>query len=241
VTARVLHADYMPQRKYAKGPEILSHCNAILDKYELTDSIFYQTVSTSCSWDEASQRWIVITDRGDTFRARYVVNSTGPLHKPKLADISGMDRFEGTYWHTSRWNWDFTGPQVEDAEQTLGGLHGLRVGIIGTGASAVQVIPPMAKAAKHLYVFQRTPSSIDVRADRPTDPERWAKDSQEPGFAYKRRAYFDAATSGGFVATGGGGGGDGKKQLTAAERAKKAADAANEAEMANYRIMQRIR
>ena len=116
-----------------------------------------------------------------------------PLHKPKLADISGMDLFKGTYWHTSRWNWDFTGPQSEDEEQTLPGLHGLRVGIIGTGASAVQVIPPMAKAAKHLYVFQRTPSSIDIRADRPTDPERWAKDASEPGFAYRRRAYFDVS------------------------------------------------
>ena len=81
--------DYMPQRKYAKGPEILSHCDAILDKYELHDKVFYQTVSTGCSWDAAAQRWTVITDRGDTLRAKYVINSTGPLHKPKLADIKG--------------------------------------------------------------------------------------------------------------------------------------------------------
>ena len=185
--------DYMPERKYAKGPEILAHCDRILTKYDLHDKIFYQTVSTGCDWDEDTGRWTVTTDRGDRFTAKYVINSTGPLHKPKLADISGMELFKGTYWHTSRWNWDFTGPQSEDEEQTLPGLHGLRVGIIGTGASAVQVIPPMAKAAKHLYVFQRTPSSIDIRADRPTDPERWAKDASEPGFAYRRRAYFDVS------------------------------------------------
>ena len=99
----------------------------------------------------------------------------------------------------------------------------------------------MAKAAKHLYVFQRTPSSIDIRADRPTDANRWAKEAQEPGFAYKRRAYFDAATSGGFIATGGGGGGADKKKLTPEEQRKQAVDAAKAAEMANFRIMQKIR
>jgi len=170
--------EYIPTRHYAGGPEILAHCQAIAKKYELYDLAVFQTTVTSTIWDEQEQVWEVTTDRNDRMRAKFVICANGTLAKPRLALIDGMEDYEGVSFHTSRWDYDFTGAELEN-------LADKRVGIIGTGASAVQIIPNVGATAKELYVFQRTPSSIDIRDDWATDPE-WAA-RQEPGWQAIRR------------------------------------------------------
>ena len=145
-------------------------------------------------WDEGAARWIVSTNRGDEMRARFVIMANGPLHRPKLPAIDGIETFAGHTFHTSRWDYDYTGG---DADGNLTGLAGKRVGIIGTGATAVQCIPHLAEGAEHLYVFQRTPSSIDVRANRDTDPD-WAAGLQ-PGWQRQRMDNFNTLVSGGYA------------------------------------------
>ena len=171
--------NYIPTRHYAQGPEIFAHCQAIAKKYDLYDLAVFQTTVTETVWDGEAQRWNITTDRGDTMRAKFVVCANGTLAKPRLARIDGMERFRGHSFHTSRWDYDFTGPDLER-------LGNVRVGIIGTGASAVQIIPNLAKHAKRVHVFQRTPSSIDVRDDWETSDEWAAK--QGDGWQAKRRA-----------------------------------------------------
>ncbi len=170
--------NYVPTRHYARGDEIYRHCQAIARKYDLYDLAVFQTTVVGTTWDEADQLWHVTTDRGDHMRARFVVCANGTLTKPKLARIAGMESFQGHSFHTSRWDFDYTGSDLELLGDKV-------VGIIGTGATAVQAIPHLGQAAKELYVFQRTPSSIDVRDDWETDPE-WAK-TLEPGWQAKRR------------------------------------------------------
>ncbi len=169
---------YVPTRHYAKGPEIFAYCQLIARKYNLYELAIFQTTVTSTVWNEAEQMWHLRTDRGDYLRAKFVICANGTLSKPKLSKINGMEKFKGHSFHTSRWDYAYTGPD-------LSGLADKVVGIIGTGASAVQAIPHLGAAAKELYVFQRTPSSIDIRDDWPTDPE-WAK-SLKPGWQAKRR------------------------------------------------------
>ena len=184
---------YVPKEKYSRGAEIFAHCQAIARKYDLYRDACFQTEVTEIRWDEGLARWIVATDRGDAMRARFVVLSNGFLQKPKLPGIPGLDEFEGHAFHTSRWDYAYTGG---DADGKLTRLHDKRVGIIGTGATAVQCIPHLGASARHLYVFQRTPSSIGVRANRPTDPE-WAK-SLEPGWQQRRIDNFQILTAGGY-------------------------------------------
>lgn len=176
--------DYVPVNHYSRGPEILKHCQAIAKKYDLYDLAVFQTTVTETRWDETEALWHVKTDRGDHMRAQYVICANGTLSKPKLSKIQGMTAFKGHSFHTSRWDYDYTG-------QDLGNLKDKVVGIIGTGASAVQAVPELAKTAKELYVFQRTPSSIDIRDDWPTDPN-WARKLQ-PGWQAKRREKVLAA------------------------------------------------
>ncbi|MGO9607692.1 MAG: flavin-containing monooxygenase [Candidatus Binataceae bacterium] len=170
--------DYVPKNHYAKGPEIFAHCQAIARKYNLYELAIFQTTVTSTVWDEAEQMWHIATDRGDRLKARFVICANGTLSKPKLSRINGMETFKGHSFHTSRWDYEYTRPD-------LSGLEDKVVGIIGTGASAVQAIPRLGAAAKELYVFQRTPSSIDIKDDWPTDPN-WARKLQ-PGWQAKRR------------------------------------------------------
>lgn len=176
--------DYVPVNHYSRGPEILKHCQAIAKKYELYDLAVFQTTVTETLWDEDEQLWHVKTDRGDHMRAQFVICANGTLSKPKLSKINGMESFQGHSFHTSRWDYSYTG-------QDLSNLKDKVVGIIGTGASAVQAVPELAKTAKELYVFQRTPSSIDIRDDWPTDPN-WARKLQ-PGWQAKRRERVLAA------------------------------------------------
>ncbi|OMC57724.1 monooxygenase [Mycobacterium sp. IS-836] len=179
---------YVPTEKYAKGPEIFAHCQRIAERYDLYRDACLQTDVHEIRWDGASSRWIIRTDRGDEMRARFVSMANGYQAKPKLPGIPGIGAFNGKAFHTSRWDYDYTGAKLEN-------LAGKRVGIIGTGATAIQCVPHLAAAAQRLYVFQRTPSSVDVRANRPTDPQ-WASTLQ-PGWQRERIQNFQILTAGG--------------------------------------------
>jgi cyclohexanone monooxygenase len=185
----------VPTEKYARAPEILAHSQAIGRKYDLYRGTCFQTEVTELRWDEDARRWIVSTNRGDRMRARFLCMSNGPLNRPKLPGIPGLGAFRGHSFHTSRWDYDYTGG---DSNGNLTRLAGKRVGIIGTGATAVQCVPHLGAAAGHLYVFQRTPSSIDVRGNRPTDPD-WAK-ALADGWHQRRMDNFNILVSGGFQA-----------------------------------------
>ena len=149
---------YVPSMKFASGFEILEYCQRMAQKFGFYDHCLFHTTVAATTWDEASGRWIVETDRGDKMRARFVILANGILTTPKLARIAGMEKFQGESFHTSRWNYNID-------------LRGKRVGIIGTGATSVQAVPELAKIVGELYVFQRTPSSIDVRDQRETTEE----------------------------------------------------------------------
>ncbi|MEM7219539.1 MAG: NAD(P)/FAD-dependent oxidoreductase [Pseudomonadota bacterium] len=183
---------YMPKEKYSYAPEILEHSRRIGEHFGLYEKSLFQTEITAMTWDDAAKEWRVDTNRGDTLRARFVCMSNGPLNRPKLPGIQGIENFEGHTFHTSRWDYDYTGG---DSTGGLTGLADKRVGIIGTGATAVQCVPHLAAAAKSLHVFQRTPSSIDVRGNKPTDSD-WAKTLQ-PGWQYERMTNFNVLVTGG--------------------------------------------
>ncbi len=183
---------YMPKHKYSFAPEILEHSRAIARHFNLYDDALLQTGVTELRWDEAASRWIVSTDRGDRFTAQYVAMANGPLSRPKLPGIPGINEFKGYTFHTSRWDYRYTGG---DSAGGLTGLADKRVGIIGTGATAVQCIPHLGEWAKELFVFQRTPSSVDVRNNAPTDPA-WAA-AQTPGWQKRRMDNFNILVSGG--------------------------------------------
>ncbi|MCF8505122.1 MAG: NAD(P)/FAD-dependent oxidoreductase [Caulobacter sp.] len=184
---------YVPVEKYTRAPEILDHCRRIGEHFDLYRDVCFQTEITAMDWDEASSRWIIRTNRGDAMKARFVCMANGPLHRPKLPGIPGVETFKGHSFHTSRWDYDYTGG---DSFGNLTGLADKRVGIIGTGATAVQCVPHLGASAKELFVFQRTPSSIDVRDNRPTDPA-WAE-ALEPGWQQRRMDNFNNLVSGGF-------------------------------------------
>jgi cation diffusion facilitator CzcD-associated flavoprotein CzcO len=159
---------HMPSQKYTGAPEIFAHARRIGTTFGLYDDALFSTHVTSLVWDQATSRWIIRTDRGDEIRARFVAMGTGPLHRPKLPGIPGIETFDGHAFHTSRWDYAYTGG--DPAGAPMRSLADKRVGIIGTGATAVQCIPNLARDAGELYVFQRTPSSIDVRNNHPIDP-----------------------------------------------------------------------
>jgi cation diffusion facilitator CzcD-associated flavoprotein CzcO len=183
---------FMPTRKYAPGPEILEHCRAIARQFDLYKDVCFQTTVNELRWNDETSRWGITTNRGDDMQARFVVMANAAsFDSPKLPGIPGIETFKGHTFHTSRWDYGYTGG---DSSGGLTGLAGKKVGIIGTGATAVQAIPHLAAGADHLYVFQRTPSSVDVRNDRPTDPA-WAA-SLEPGWQEKRILNFTSLTTG---------------------------------------------
>jgi cation diffusion facilitator CzcD-associated flavoprotein CzcO len=164
---------HMPGELYAHAPEILAHCDQIGKQYGLHDDALFHTQVTALEWDEGNARWVVRTDRGDEFTAQFVGMGTGPLHVPKLPGIPGIESFEGHCFHTSRWDYAYTGG--DPAGAPLDRLGGKRVAIIGTGATSVQCVPHLAAACQELFVFQRTPSSVDTRGNRPMDPGWFAR------------------------------------------------------------------
>jgi cyclohexanone monooxygenase len=173
---------YMPKEKYAFSPEIFEHCQRIGRHFDLYDRALFGTLVRSLRWDETLGRWRVATNRGDDLRARFLIMAAGSFNRPKLPGIPGIMSFRGHSFHTSRWDYAYTGGD------NTGGLVGLadkRVAIIGTGATAVQCVPHLGRHTKHLYVIQRTPSAVDARDNRPTDPE-WVK-TLRPGWQAERR------------------------------------------------------
>ncbi len=175
--------DYFPTMKFASGFEILEYCQTMATKFGFYDKCLFHTTVERTDWNEATGRWTVHTDRDDTMQARYVILANGILTTPKLARIGGMESFEGDSFHTSRWRYDVD-------------LEGKTVGIIGTGATAVQAVPELAKIVGDLYVFQRTPSSIDVRDQRATSSEEIDSWKVEPGWALARRKRFSRISEG---------------------------------------------
>ncbi|WP_104161032.1 NAD(P)/FAD-dependent oxidoreductase [Arthrobacter sp. ZGTC212] len=181
----------MPSERYAPGEEIRRHAVAIAEKFNLYRDALFHTRVTSLAWDADALEWSVETDRGDRMRARHVITSSGTLTQPKLPGIPGVDSFKGHTFHTSRWDYGYTGGDQ------FGNLHKLadkKVAVVGTGATGIQVVPMVARDAEELLVFQRTPSSVDVRDNRPTDPA-WAA-SLTPGWQQERMENFLAVVSG---------------------------------------------
>ncbi|MBC7372731.1 MAG: NAD(P)/FAD-dependent oxidoreductase [Frankiales bacterium] len=187
---------HMPSEKYAHGPEILEHCQRIAKHYGLHDNALFHTEVQELTWDEGASCWIVRTNRGDAFTAQFLAMGTGPLHVPKLPGIEGITAFQGHSFHTSRWDFGYTGGDPSGAP--LEGLADKRVAIIGTGATAVQCVPHLARAARELYVFQRTPSSVDVRGNAPLDPE-WFASIATPGWQQRWLENFTGNQAGGLT------------------------------------------
>ena len=183
---------YVPREKYAFAAEIREHSRRIGEHFDLYRDALFQTEIRDIRWLEDEKRWLIATSRDDAIKARYVVMSNGPLNRPKLPGIPGIEAFKGHSFHTSRWDYDYTGGSNQG---DLTGLADKRVAIIGTGATAIQCVPHLGRWAKQLYVFQRTPSSVDLRGNRPTDPE-WAA-SLTPGWQKRRMENFNILVSGG--------------------------------------------
>jgi cyclohexanone monooxygenase len=182
---------YMPKEKYSFAPEIFEHARRIGKHFNLYERACFQTQIKEARWDDEVSRWAITTDRGDVFKARYMIMSSGPLNRPKLPAVPGIENFKGHTFHTSRWDYDYTGGD------TTGGLYKLadkRVGIIGTGATAIQCVPFLGEYAQQLYVFQRTPSSVDERGNKPTDPE-WVR-TLRPGWQDYRNHNFCSLLAG---------------------------------------------
>jgi cyclohexanone monooxygenase len=184
---------FMPTKKYAHASEIFEYAQLLGRKYDMYENAIFQTEVVDAVWDEAADRWRITTNRGDKIAARFFVIAGGVLHKAKLPGIPGIRDFEGHAFHTSRWDYSITGGGPEEPMDKLGDKV---VGIIGTGATAVQAVPKLAEAAKHLYVFQRTPSMVGVRAQRDTDPEWFREMSSKPGWQQERIDNFTGMITG---------------------------------------------
>jgi cyclohexanone monooxygenase len=187
---------YIPTEKYVKGPEIFAHAQRIARTFRLYDDALLQTRVAGVSWDEATALWTVETDRGDAFTARYVCMTAGAMTKPKLPGVPGIETFEGHTFHTTRWDYAYTGG---DSTGGMTGLADKKVAIVGTGATAIQAVPHLGASAGHLYVVQRTPSAVNARNNRPTDPE-WAA-SLHHGWQRERMDNFSTFVAGGDAET----------------------------------------
>ncbi len=185
----------MPSAKYVPGYEIFAHAQKIATTFSLYDNALLSTNITSITWEEEIQRWRFVTDRGDNFTAKFIALGTGPIAKPHLPGIPGLEAFEGEMFHTSRWNYGYTGGDRYGAPMT--NLGDKKVGIIGTGATGIQCVPHLSRSSGELFVFQRTPSSIDVRNNHPIEPE-WFK-TLKSGWQYEWLMNFTTLQTGGFT------------------------------------------
>ena len=182
---------FMPSERYASATEIYEYSKLLARTFDLYPCALFQTDVTGAEWDEQARRWLVTTTRDDRLSSQFLVLAGGILHKAKLPGIPGIENFENKAFHTSRWDYDYTGGSPT---APMDGLADKRVGIIGTGATAVQVVPQIARVAKELYVFQRTPGAVGVRDQRPTDVE-WFQ-SLKPGWQKERTINFTQAVTG---------------------------------------------
>ncbi|TGD71052.1 NAD(P)/FAD-dependent oxidoreductase [Mangrovimicrobium sediminis] len=177
---------FMPSKKFTDGFEILEYSQDIARRYKLYDKALFHTMVNGLRWDQDIQRWRITTAQGDEIRARFVIMANGLLNIPKLPGIPGIDKFQGHMFHTARWDYDYTGGSQKNP--VLDKLKDKKVAIVGTGATAIQLVPFLGKYSEHFYVLQRTPSCVDSRRNSETDPE-WAK-SLKPGWQEERRANF---------------------------------------------------
>jgi cation diffusion facilitator CzcD-associated flavoprotein CzcO len=182
---------YLPTTRYAFGGEIREHLEAIAARHDLIGSALFHTAVERSEWDEERARWIIRTDRGDEILTRYLILAVGILNLMKLPAIPGMEQFAGRSFHTARWDYEYTGGSPTTR---LEKLTDKVVAILGTGASAVQCIPPLAESAKQLLVFQRTPAAVGVRGNQPTSVD-FAEDLQ-PGWQRRRMENFQAVMLG---------------------------------------------
>ncbi|MBS0222055.1 MAG: NAD(P)/FAD-dependent oxidoreductase [Proteobacteria bacterium] len=178
--------NHAPRHRYAYAPEMLELSRKIGERYGLYDKACFQTVITEARWLEDQKQWLIETDRGDRMTANHFVLACGRQSLPKLPGIAGIGDFEGHAFHSSRWDYAYTGGSADDARLT--GLRDKRVAVIGTGATAVQIVPEVAKWARELFVFQRTPSAVYIRGQRETPPDY--ADMSKPGWQKERRENF---------------------------------------------------
>jgi cyclohexanone monooxygenase len=177
---------YMPTERYVTGPEILDYCRLLGRHFGLYERALFQTKVTAMTWDEGASRWVITTSRGDELRPRFVATQSGIFSRPQLPGIPGIEDFKGRAFHTARWDFEYTGG---DETGNLDRLHDKRVGVIGTGATGLQVVPKVAESAQELTVFQRTPTAVHVRDNGPTDVE-WFK-SLPAGWQKQRERSFN--------------------------------------------------
>jgi cation diffusion facilitator CzcD-associated flavoprotein CzcO len=185
---------YLPKLRFSYSPEILEHFDRIAEKWSLGSKARLQTEITSMVWDESLRRWHTKSAQGDHFTSQFIVTATGSLHEPKLPGILGINDFEGDQFHSGRWDYNITGGD------TNGNLHKLAdktVALIGTGATAIQILPFLAESAKRVLVFQRTPSSVTARENWKTKPEMAA--SLKPGWQAAGLANLAKAVEGGVL------------------------------------------
>jgi cation diffusion facilitator CzcD-associated flavoprotein CzcO len=166
--------------RYPTQPEILRYVNHVADRFDLRKDITFNTRVVSAVYDESTQRWRVDTDTGEIVDAQFLIMATGCLSRSKLPEIPGLDRFQGPTYHTGHW-------PHEGVD-----LTGMRVGIIGTGSSAVQSIPVIAEQTADLTVFQRTPAYSIAALNRPL--EQSEIDSMKSDY----RAWREAQRTSGF-------------------------------------------
>jgi cation diffusion facilitator CzcD-associated flavoprotein CzcO len=171
---------YMPKSKYAPGHELREHADRIATKWGLHDKAVFRASVRKTAWDESAKLWDVEIEQGRgpgqqpaglRVQAQYVLIASGVLSSPQVPRIPGLQTFAGPMFHTARWDYSVSGGKPEDLSLT--GLRGKRVGFLGTGATAIQAVPHLARWAKEVHVFQRTPSSVTWRGQRPTDPQEW--------------------------------------------------------------------
>ena len=185
---------YIPKLRFSYAPEIFEHAQRIGKHFDLYRDAVFQTWVTELRWLEDDSMWLVSTNRDDEMRARHICLGTGPVNRPRLPGIPGIEKFKGHSFHTCRWDYKYTGG---DSQGGLVGLADKKVGIIGTGATAIQCIPALGEWAQQLFVFQRTPSSVDIRNNAKTD-QRWAA-SLKPGWQKERQKKFGEAFLGGSI------------------------------------------
>lgn len=193
--------NYMPKHKYSYAPELRSQAERIAEQYGLTNNALFRVKVDTLTWDESAHEWVTRLESlrpGEeqqkiTVRSRFTILSTGTLNWPKIPKVPGLEKFQGHTFHTSVWDYEYTGGS--EADPRLTNLQNKRVGIIGTGATAIQVVPELAKWAKELYVFQRTPSAVDIRGQKETDPTWWKEQTAKAGWQRERRLNFSKYTS----------------------------------------------